>query len=103
MLYIDKTGLDYRVEFKEEKKLNINNAAQIKEMLLPLIMQEGNSITLDFNGIVFVDSSGFQVLVALLKAAEMYYSQFEIINISTELKELFDLLNLSDVFQIAAN
>lgn len=103
MLKIDKLGKDYAVSFNGINRLNINNAAFIKKELIPIIMVVGNSLTLDFEGVNFVDSSVFQVLTALLKAAELYKSRLEILNVSDDLKELFDLLNLSDVFQITAN
>ena len=103
MLKIDNFGQDYLIDFNGQERLNINNANAIKKELLPIIMKSGNSLTIDFKGVVFVDSSGFQVLIALLKAAELFNSDLEIINVSEDLKELFDLLSLSDAFEIAAN
>lgn len=103
MLKIDKLGKDYTASFNGVKRLNINNASIIKNELIPIIMVTENNLTLDFEGVNFVDSSAFQVLVAILKTADLYGSRLEIINVSDDLKELFDLLSLSDVFQIAAN
>ena len=103
MLIINKFGKDYTVSFNGINRLNINNAGIIKNELIPIITITENSLILDFGGINFVDSSAFQVLVALLKIADLYGSKLEIINVSADLKELFDLLSLSDVFEIAAN
>ena len=103
MLKIDNFGQDYLIDFNGQERLNIHKSNAIKKELLPIIMKSGNSLTLNFEGVVFVDSSGFQVLIALIKAAELYNSNIEVMNVSEDLKELFDLLNLSDVFQIAAN
>ena len=103
MLKIDNFGDDYYVSFNGINRLNINNAGIIKNELVPIVMITKNNLSLDFGGINFVDSSAFQVLVALLKIADLYGSKLEIINVSDDLKELFDLLSLSDVFEIAAN
>jgi len=103
LLKIERFGKNYTAIFKEIDRFNINNAESIKLQLLPIIKQSGNCLTLDLENVSFIDSSGFQVLIALLKTAELYNSRLEVMNISSDLKELFDLLSLSDVFQITAN
>lgn len=103
MLKIENFGQDYLVSFEGIEKININNAVLIKNKLLPIITASDNNINIDFEGVTFIDSSGFQVMIALLKAAELFKSKIELMNVSDDLRELFDLLNLSDVFQIAAN
>ncbi|NOZ46099.1 MAG: STAS domain-containing protein [Chlorobi bacterium] len=103
MLKISNYNQDYSVSFNGIKRINITNASRFKDALLPIVTTQNNKITIDFNEVNFIDSSGFQVLITILKASELYNSHIEVMNVSDDLKELFDLLNLSDVFQIAAN
>ena len=76
----------------------VESVGQLCRLVIPV-----GDVILDMQGIHFIDSSGFQVLIALLKTAELHQSNIDVMNVSDDLKELFDLLSLSDVFQIAAN
>ena len=103
MLKIEKIGQEYFVSFNGITKLNIKNANNLKKELLNYLTKANNIVVLDLADVNFIDSSAFQVLIALLKTAELHQSTLDVINVSDDLSELFDLLNLSDVFQIAAN
>ena len=103
MLNIEKIGQEYFVSFNGISRLNINNANSLKKELLSYLTKPNNIVVLDLADVNFIDSSAFQVLIALLKTAELHQSTIEVINVSDDLNELFDLLNLSDVFQITAN
>jgi anti-anti-sigma regulatory factor len=65
MLHINKIGQVHNIQFIGINEINATNATHIKKALLPLLMQKGNQINLNFEGIVFIDNSGFQVLLAL--------------------------------------
>ena len=79
---------------------DILNYKEIELQLLPMVSQKGSSLTLNLNGIRFVDSSGFEALLSLYKTAKINDSNLKLINVSDELTELIKLVELESVFQL---
>jgi anti-sigma B factor antagonist len=73
-------------------------AAQLKEVVKPLIPQ-GGRIVLDLTDVSYVDSSGLGTLVGLkVSALKEGYCTLELVNLSARVKELLRLSNLSQMF-----
>ena len=88
------------VELKDTDRFNSLIAEAVKEQLLELFNKPNTSVAFSLEGISFIDSSGFGVLLSALKAAGNNYGQFKICNASSEVMELFRLLKLHHVFEI---
>jgi len=88
------------VSLKDTNRFNSPIAEPVKESLLEFFAKPNVSLAFNLKGISFIDSSGFGVFLSALKAASNNYGQFKICSVSSELLELFKLLQLHHVFEI---
>jgi len=88
------------VSLKDSKRLNALIAEPVKVQLLEYFNKPNTNLVFDLQGISFIDSSGFSVFLSVMKAANNNYGQFKICNVSSEVMELFKLLQLHHVFEI---
>jgi anti-sigma B factor antagonist len=73
-------------------------SGQIKEVVKPLIPL-GGRIILDLTDVSYVDSSGLGTLVGLkVSAVKEGYCKLELVNLSSRVKELLRLSNLTNLF-----
>jgi anti-anti-sigma factor len=73
-------------------------AGQIKEAVKPLIPLGGH-IVLDLTDVTYLDSSGLGTLVGLkVSALKEGYCKLELVNLSSRVKELLRLSNLTSLF-----
>lgn len=100
MLTVDKIENKYLVSFYDVPKFNILNSKEIESKLLPLVSQKDSNLILNFSGIRFIDSSGFEVLMNIHKTSKINNSDLNFINLSEELMELMELVELDQVFQL---
>jgi anti-sigma B factor antagonist len=71
---------------------------QLKELVKPLI-PGGGAIILDLTDVAYMDSSGLGTLVGLkVSALKEGYCKLELVNLSTRVKELLRLSNLTQLF-----
>ena len=88
------------ISFKNLNKLNILIAQAVKEDLAPYINIPNNKLILDLSGVEYIDSSGFGVLLSILRSSRKNNTIFKMCNISGELMELIKLLKLQNIFDI---
>ncbi len=88
------------VSLKDTNRFNSPIVEPVKEHLLEFFTKPNVNLAFDLQGITFIDSSGFGVFLSVLKAASNNYGQFKICNVSSEVMELFKLLQLHHVFEI---
>ncbi|MBI9055578.1 MAG: STAS domain-containing protein [Bacteroidales bacterium] len=100
MLEVNKVENKYVVSFYNMNKLNVLNSNEIETKLFNLINQEGSSLALNFSGIKFIDSSGFDMLLKIYRVAKENNSELRFINLSEDLMELMRLVELETVFQL---
>ncbi len=75
----------------------------VKEQLNNLYNKPNNRLILNLDGIKFIDSSGFGVLLSVMKTASINFGQFKLCSINKEVLDLFKLLQLQNVFEIYNN
>ena len=80
-------------KFNGQDRFNALISEPVKEELLPYFNKPDTQMIIDLSGIRFIDSSGFSVLLSVMKAA------FESSRASTGNK-LFEILQLHNVFEI---
>ena len=79
-------------------RLVSDNSSQIKEVVKPLIPL-GGRIVLDLTDLNYLDSSGLGTLVGLkVSAMKEGYCRLELVNLSSRVKELLRLSNLTQLF-----
>jgi anti-sigma B factor antagonist len=88
------------VRFDNVNRFNALIADPVKEQLKGYFNKSNSKLILNLEGIDFVDSTGFGVFLSIMKTANNNYGFFKICNISTEVMELFKLLQLHNVFEI---
>jgi len=88
------------VSFKDTQRLNALISEAVKEQLLEYYTKPNTRLVFDLQGIKFIDSSGFGVFLASMKAASNNSGQFKICNVNEDVMELFKLLQLHHVFEI---
>jgi len=85
---------------KEGNRLNALVSDTVKGELTDFFARPGVNLVFDLQGITFIDSSGFGVFLAAMKAAGNNYGQFKVCNVNPGVMELFKLLQLHHVFEI---
>jgi anti-sigma B factor antagonist len=88
------------VKLTGTNRLNALITEPVKESLIEFFNKPNVHLVFDLKGITFIDSSGFGVFLAAMKAANNNYGQFKICNVSGEVMELFKLLQLHHVFEV---
>jgi anti-anti-sigma factor len=102
MLKIAKEEKEYRVELFQVNRLNTLFSDLVKEQLLELISEPRASVVFNLEGIRFIDSSGFDVLLEVSERARQSGSHFTLCNITDDVRELIHLLELEDRFAIVS-
>ena len=102
MLKIVKEENQYRVELFQVNKLNTLFSEIVKQQLRELVDEPGVSVIFNLEGIRFIDSSGFDVLLKISERAHYSGSKFTLCNISDDVRELIVLLDLEGRFTITS-
>lgn len=87
---------------KKAKRIDILNSDIIKEIIEKDFSRINNNkkikLVINLKGIKFIDSYGFRVLLELIGVSKIYKNPLYFSNISNEVKELIQLLELKDIF-----
>ena len=98
MLKIVKKESQCIVELFQVNRLNTLFSDLVKEQLRELIDEPGAEVIFNLEGIRFIDSSGFDVLIEITDHAQENGSQFMLCNVTDEVRELILLLKLEGRF-----
>jgi anti-anti-sigma factor len=96
MLKIRKEGSEYRVELLGVNRFNTLFSERVKDQLKELVEETGMRVVFDLEGISFIDTSGFEVLKGITEHAHIHGSEFELCNVTDDVKELMALLELEN-------
>jgi len=89
--------------FNDTNKLTTLNSKSFKDELIQQIRICKTGLFLDFSEIKFIDSAGFQALLALQISAILCNIEFVILKISKEVLQIFTFAELNLVFDIREN
>ncbi len=103
MLKTEKINDVIVVSFDNVNRFNALITEPVKEDLKTFYNNPNTKLVLNLDGINFIDSSGFGVFLSIMKTANNNNGHFKICNISSEVMELFKLLQLHNVFDIYGN
>ena len=90
----------YRISFHKVTRLNTLIAEPLREELSKVVSKPGREVILSMNGIKFIDSSGFQAIMAVVDKANKIGCRFRICDVSQEAYELLKLMKLSFMLEI---
>jgi len=100
MLSINQNKNEYIVGFRGTRKLNIEIKEDVEARILSLLEQPVTKLVLNMQDIVFIDSAGFELLMEIEQRADLREVVFQLMNVSDEVHEIFDLLKMEKVFEI---
>jgi len=100
MLTVNQAENKYLVSFSNVSIFNVLNSKEVEAKLRPIISQQESKLTLSFTGVDFINSSGLEVLINLYKESKRSNSDFNLINISNNLKDLMKLVELDQFFNL---
>ncbi len=81
-------------------KLDLANAGELKSAVKSLLEQDKSLIHLNMSGVDFINSSGLGALVSLMKEIRVHRGRLTISNLAPYVKEIFEITQLSNVFEI---
>ncbi len=93
---------EQEVVIQLDKRLNVNNSQELKEMVLRLFGQGYRRITLDFSRASMIDASGLGKIIALQKKLNEQQGELRLINVINKyVQRVFDLVQLEKVVNIS--
>ena len=81
-------------------EIDINTSPQVKKTFDKLIGTKKDKVILNFKNVSYVDSSGLATLVEILKGLRSYGGKLKLTNLSTKVKNLFEITKLDRLFDI---
>lgn len=99
MLKLDNIGNVMVVSFNLDSKINVTVSQKIKVEVTKLINPH-SKLVMNLEGINYIDSTGFGMLLSILRTCKNNQSLLKLCNISPEVMELVKLLQLQTVFDI---
>lgn len=100
MLKIVKENHQSRVELFQVNRLNTLFSDLVRVQLLELVEEPGMTVMFNLEGIRFIDTSGFQVLLDVQEHARVNGTTFRLCNLSGDVRELMVLLELEDRLEV---
>ncbi|MBN1987958.1 MAG: STAS domain-containing protein [Bacteroidales bacterium] len=100
MLTVEKIGDVLIISFNDIDKLNVVVAQSIKSEANALVSEPNIKVILNLGALKYIDSSGFGVLLSILRICKSNNSQLRLCNINSEIMEVVKLLQLQTVFDI---
>ncbi len=82
------------------EKFNALIADEAREQLQKLFYSPNARVIIDLNGIKYIDSSGFGCFLITMKTARNNYGVLKICGLSSEIRALFESLQLHTVFEL---
>jgi len=88
----------YKISFHKINRLNSLIADPMREELCKIVSKPGREVILSMKGISFIDSSGFEAIMAVVNQASEIGSRFR--NVSGDVYELLKLMKLKITLEI---
>jgi anti-sigma B factor antagonist len=83
-----------------EGEMNIDSCPAVRKALTKLMAKKISKITLDFSGIIYIDSSGLGMLIEILKEIQAYGGKLELSRLPERIKNIFEIKKLDKLFTI---
>ncbi|MCL2845176.1 MAG: STAS domain-containing protein [Chitinivibrionia bacterium] len=104
-IIINTTVVGEKIVFAMEGRLDANTSPSLWNVLLPSFdkISEGGDlrrVELDFKKIKVLSSAGLRILLLGEKTAKAKGVEMTLVNVSAEIKEIFDMTGFSDILNI---
>lgn len=84
----------------ESKEANLDVADQFKSALIKLIDEGNHHLMVSFEAVAYVDSSFLGALVSVLKYAMSKEGDVSVVNLNSDINNLFSLIRMNKVFKV---
>jgi anti-sigma B factor antagonist len=78
-------------------RLDATNSASLQEKLMSLAAAE-KTLVINCEGLSFISSSGLRIFMLIAKKMKSEHSHFALCSLSENVKEIFELSGLSEIF-----
>lgn len=85
------------------KEANLANAEQFKSELMSLINNGNKYVIVNFEQVIYIDSSFLGALVSALKLTMNSGGDIAVVGLNNDIRSLFQLVRLDKVFRIYTN
>ena len=83
-------------------EIDINTSPELKKIFDKLLLGKPGKIILNLKDVSYVDSSGLATLVEMLKGLRVYGGKLKLTNLTTKVKNLFEITKLEKLFDIVS-
>jgi anti-sigma B factor antagonist len=83
-----------------EGEIDLHEAPNIKESLLPLITAKSPVVVVDLSGVTYIDSSGLALFIETMQRVQAYGGKFALCGLRPSVKTIFEIARLDQVFRI---
>jgi len=84
-------------------RLDFSSSSELKEQILEHVKQGKKNIVLNLDQVDFINSSGLGTLVSILKEVRLAKGKMVLSNLATYVQEIFEITQLSHIFEIFAS
>jgi anti-sigma B factor antagonist len=101
-LLLERLGTDASPVIVARGEIDVATSPLLRSELASVLARGPQSVTLDLDGVTFVDSSGLGVLVGALKRLrEAGGEHFTVLNAQESVRKVFDITGLSPLFELS--
>jgi anti-anti-sigma factor len=100
MIRVKEGKNSYAINIRKTDRLNAFTGEILKDQLLRIVCRKKKSVILSLSGIKFIDSSGFEAIMTIVRNAREHDCSFRICDVSQEVYELIRLMKAQVVFEI---
>ena len=84
----------------DEETIDIENADQLREILLDQVYTGNTDLLLDLQKVTFIDSSGLGALVYGLREARRYKGSIRVSGLTEHVSSMFSITRLNKIFEV---
>lgn len=100
MVSVKENKNSYFITIHKTARLNALTGDILKDQLLRIVCHNKKKVVLSLAGIKFIDSSGFDAIMTVVKSAREHDCSFRICDVSQEVYELIRLKKVYVIFEI---
>ena len=86
--------------YSVEGQVDMHTSPELRSALKQGLLDKSSPIVVDLGGVTFIDSSGLATLIEALQAVGRYGGKLRLCGLSPEVRKLFDLARLNEVFDL---
>ena len=81
-------------------EIDLQHSPELRKVLQEKIKKSCHALIIDFGGVDYIDSSGLATLVEYRRDSRKYNGELALINLTTRVRTIFDLVRLNEIISI---